>query len=144
MIITSRNHDRLFGLIIVAIILGIGHHTDHVIRGNHVGWPLIPIVTPFTYSLLIYVPILAGLYLYRKRKVGSAYWSVVAGFGAVFVGLTHFGPLPAEPPQDIIDSYASPVAGWFAFGWLVTFLTVLLSLTVYTAYLWVRERSVPS
>ena len=35
-------------------IFGIFHHVDHVVRGNHSGWPFEEAVTPFTFSLLIY------------------------------------------------------------------------------------------
>ncbi|MFC7137277.1 hypothetical protein ACFQRB_14140 [Halobaculum litoreum] len=47
----------LFG---VATLLGLAHHLDHVIRGNHVGWPITPEVNPFTYSLLIYPLVVGG------------------------------------------------------------------------------------
>ncbi|HEX2742046.1 MAG TPA: hypothetical protein VHM69_16515, partial [Rubrobacter sp.] len=36
-----------------ATIFSVLHHTDHVIRGNHSGWPFQAEVTPFTFSLLI-------------------------------------------------------------------------------------------
>ncbi len=43
-------------------LLGIGHHIDHIIRGNHVGWPITSHVNPFTYSLAIY-PLIASVCL---------------------------------------------------------------------------------
>ena len=30
----------LYALIFLAMFLSLGHHIDHIIRGNHVGWPL--------------------------------------------------------------------------------------------------------
>jgi len=51
----------LYGLIFLAIVMSLGHHIDHVIRGNHVGWILTEHVTPFTYSLGLYQYILPGL-----------------------------------------------------------------------------------
>ena len=41
----------------VTTLLGLLHHADHVLRFDHSGWPFTPEVTPFTFSLLIYVVI---------------------------------------------------------------------------------------
>lgn len=38
------------------------HHTDHVLRVDHSGWPFRPDVTPFTYSLLAYPVVLFALF----------------------------------------------------------------------------------
>ena len=35
-------------LVVAATLLGAAHHIDHVVRGNHVGWPLTAHVNPFT------------------------------------------------------------------------------------------------
>jgi len=40
-----------------AVIVGLIHHTDHVLRVDHSGWPFRQAVNPFTFSLLAY-PIL--------------------------------------------------------------------------------------
>lgn len=37
---------RLYALILIALVLALGHHLDHIIRGNHVGWPLTGEVNP--------------------------------------------------------------------------------------------------
>ena len=34
------NDRRAFALIYLALVLSLGHHLDHAVRGNHVGWPL--------------------------------------------------------------------------------------------------------
>lgn len=39
--------------VLVPAMLGAAPHIDHIIRGNHVGWPLTPEVNPVTYSLAI-------------------------------------------------------------------------------------------
>jgi len=44
-------------LLVAAILLGVTHHVDHVLRVDHSGWPFRPDVTPFTFSLAAY-PIL--------------------------------------------------------------------------------------
>ena len=61
----------MYGLIFLAMFMSLGHHIDHVIRGNHVGWLLTEQVTPFTYSLGVYPLILLGLYLYASGRVGE-------------------------------------------------------------------------
>jgi len=52
----SNRFGGLSGLsatILVAImVVGIIHHTDHVLRFDHSGWPFRPEVNPFTFSLL--------------------------------------------------------------------------------------------
>ena len=47
-------------------VFGLVHHVDHVVRGNHSGWPFEQAITPFTFSLLIYALLLPGLYLTAK------------------------------------------------------------------------------
>ena len=131
----------LLGLVTLALIFGVGHHVDHLLRGNHVGWPVTPHVTPFTYSLGFYPLILLGLALARRGRVGPAFWVALGGAGLLFVGLAHVGPLAVERPHDILDPYAAlsyPAAGWFALGWLGTFLLVLGLLTLYSGALWLR------
>jgi hypothetical protein len=118
----------------------LGHHVDHVIRGNHVGWPLTAEVTPFTYSLGVYPLILLGLYLYRSGKVGPGYWVLLSGPGALFVAAIHFGPAAVESPADIINLYEPRIVGWLAFGWLVVFVAVLAATSLYEGYSWFRQR----
>jgi hypothetical protein len=45
--------------------LGILHHVDHVLRYDHSGWPFRDIVTPFSYSLLVY-PLLVIAFFWRR------------------------------------------------------------------------------
>jgi hypothetical protein len=130
---------RLLVLILAGTLLGLGHHLDHLVRGNHLGWPVTAEVSPFTYSLVVYPLIGLGLYLWTRRAVGPGYWALLAAGGLLFVGLTHLGPSAAEPPQDIIGAYASPAAGWAAFGLLLVFLGTLAALALYAARLWRRD-----
>ena len=52
----------LYGLIALATLMSVGHHVDHIIQGNHVGWPITARPTPFSYSRGVYPLILLGLY----------------------------------------------------------------------------------
>jgi len=120
--------------------MALGRHIDHVIRGNHVGWPLNEEVNAFTYGLAIYPVLLIGLYLYRSHRVGPSFRVFLSAGGAVFVGFIHFGPTGVEPPPDIIHHYEPRFRGWLAFGWLVAFIGVLVLASVYEATLASRRR----
>ena len=126
----------LYALIYLAMLLSLGHHVDHVIRGNHVGWPLTGHVTPFTYSLGVYPLIFLGLYLYASGKVGPGFWALLSGSGALFVAAIHFGPAAVEPPAEIINLYDSRTVGWLAFLWLVVFVAVLVATYLYEIRSW--------
>ena len=69
----SGPNGILYALIYLAMFMSLGHHIDHVIRGNHVGWPLTAEVNAFTYSLGVYPLILLGLFLYRSNRVGPGF-----------------------------------------------------------------------
>lgn len=127
-------------LIGLATILSLGHHLDHVVRGNHTGWPVTDQVTAFTYSLAVYPLILLGLYLSRSEKVATAYWIVFSGLGVLFLGAIHLGPTALEPPADIIGQYSSPLIGRLAFAWMLGLVAVLLALFAWEIHRWRRLR----
>jgi hypothetical protein len=52
-------------LMLLGAGLGVLHHIDHILRFDHSGWPFRNIVTPFTYSLLVY-PLLAVAFFWRS------------------------------------------------------------------------------
>lgn len=130
----------LYGLIYLAAFMSLGHHVDHVIRGNHVGWPITEHATPFTYSLTIYPLIVLGMFLYRSGRVGPGFGAFLSGSGSLFVSAIHFGPFAVEPLSDIIGPYESPIVGWFAFAWLLVFVALLAATFVYEASSWYRRR----
>jgi hypothetical protein len=76
----------------------------------------------------------------RAGRVGPGFWALVSGGGAIFVSAVHFGPTAVEPPELILDHYQPPVLGWLAFGWLVTFVTVLAITCLYETRLWAQQR----
>ncbi len=138
--VVSGPNRILYGLIFLAMIMSLGHHIDHIIRGNNVGWPLTAEVNAFTYSLGIYPLILLGLYLYKSGRVGEGYWAILSGTGALFVAAIHFGPAAVEPPSDIINLYEVRIIGWLAFLWLVVFVAVLVGTFLYELGSWFRQR----
>jgi hypothetical protein len=92
------------------LVFGAVHHVDHVIRGNHVGWPVIPEVTPFTFSLLIYPFLVVGLYLTAAGRVWAGYWLAGAIPILLLVLFVHFVPLPGyESLADVYQPYADPL-----------------------------------
>ncbi|MCU4926819.1 hypothetical protein OB905_12655 [Halobacteria archaeon AArc-dxtr1] len=131
---------RLYVLLAVATVFGAGHHVDHLIRGNHVGWPVIPEVTVFTYTLAIYPLLAIGLYLTLTERVGAGYWTILLGAIFVAVTVTHFGPLAVEPPGDVVGPYESAIVGYAALAWLVGFVASLFVATAYAAHRWRRSR----
>ena len=133
-------NKTLYGLVLLATFMSLGHHVDHAIRGNHVGWPLTAEVTPFTYSLGVYPLILLGLYLYKSGRVGPGYWALLLGSGILFVSVIHFGPAAVEPPADIINLHEPRIFGWLAFAWLAAFVAVLVLTSLHAGYSWFRQR----
>jgi hypothetical protein len=86
-------------LVLAIVPLGILHHIDHVLRGDHAGWPFRPEVTAFTFTLLIY-PILAISWLMRARP-----WARVGAIGVVSLFVV-FAHTLIEPPQQIYGTWA--------------------------------------
>jgi hypothetical protein len=130
----------LYQLTFLAAAMSLGHHLDHLVRGNAVGWPVTSEVNAFTASLVVYPIIITGLLLYHAGRVGPGFWALVSGGGAVFVSVVHFGPAAVEPPELILDHYAPPILGWLAFGWLAVFVTVLAVTCLYETRLWAQQR----
>jgi hypothetical protein len=123
---------------VVITLFGIGHHIDHIIRGNHVGWPLTPEITAFTFSLLAYPFIALGVYLGWRDWAGVPYWTALFFVSSLLIGFVHFGPSAVEPPADIMI-YENALVGWFALAWVVGFTIVLVTGLFYSALLLVRQ-----
>jgi hypothetical protein len=123
----------------VIMLFGVGHHIDHVIRGNHVGWPLTPEVNAFTFSLLSYPFIALGLYLGWRDRAGVPYWTALFAVSSALIGYVHFGPSAIEPPADIITVYESAFVGWFAFVWVIGFTLTLVAGFLYSGMLLLRQ-----
>ncbi len=113
-------------------IFGFFHHVDHVVRGNHSGWPFEEPVTPFTFSLLIYVLLLPGLYLTARGHLMAKYWLFTAVVGLALVIWVHFVPTGdyEAPIQDIYAVYGSPLAGLLALVALTGLVSSLVTLVI--------------
>ncbi len=120
-----------------AVVFGLMHHADHVIRGNHSGWPFQAEVTPFTFSLLIYALILPGIYMTARGRDVAGYHLFVGVVGLALLGTVHFVPTGEQesPMRDIYMVYGSPLAGAFALVVLAGLMTsvALLSITAFRA-----------
>lgn len=124
---------RLLTLVGVATLLSLAHHVDHVIRGNHVGWPVTASVNVFTVSLAVYPVIGFGLVQTLRGRAGTRYWFGVSTAGLCLLGVIHFGPFAVEPPSDILGPYAPSPVGYVALAILVGLLVALCGVVVTAA-----------
>ncbi len=131
----------LYLLLAVTTTLGAAHHIDHIIRGNHVGWPITHHVNPFTYSLAIYPIVALGLYLTLTDRAGDGYWAGVFTLSAFMLAYFHISPWAVEPPQDVILPYASPAVGYLAFVILLALIAAASLSAVYATVLVYRKRT---
>ena len=112
-------------------IFGIFHHVDHVVRGNHSGWPFQEAVTPFTFSLLIYALLLPGLYLTWRGRLMAGYWLFTAVAALALVISVHFvGEQREAPIRDIYGIYDSPAVGFLAVAELTMLIASLALLAI--------------
>ena len=132
---------KAYVLFALATLLGMAHHADHIIRGNHVGWPIIPTVNPFTYSLVIYPLVVLGFVLSLTGRAGARYWTAVMGFGGGMLVFFHLSPWAVEPPEDVILPYADPALGYLAFAVLLALIAIVYVGTGYALLLWRRDTS---
>ena len=133
--------DRLARtLLCAAMALSLAHHVDHVLRGEHLGWPLISEVTPFTYSLAVYPLALVGLALSHAGRVGRGYWALLSGPGALLVAAVHLGPTAVEHPHEIAGAYPTVAGGRLAVAVLLLLLVVLVAAFCVELLLWRRQR----
>lgn len=132
----------LLSFAVAATVFSVLHHADHVIRGNHSGWPFQGEVTLFTFSLLIYALILPGIYLTARGRSVAGYHLLVAVVGLALLGFVHFVPTGEyeAPIEDIYAVYGSPMAGLLALSILAGLITSVALLAI-TALRALRARS---
>ena len=125
---TISRFSRAEKLALATAALGVLHHIDHVLRVDHSGWPFRSDVTPFTYSLLVYVIIAAVLIArgWPRLRIGSS--AVLALFPTV-------AHIFLETPADQYVTWAArPEINWLGvsspiLGGVSVLITVLLSLS---------------
>lgn len=140
--VENNSLTRLFVVfVLIPTLLGAIHHLDHVIRGNHIGWPLVPEINAFTYSLAIYPLLAVSLYLTVTERVDARYWGGFFAFSAAMLAYLHLSPWAVEPPQDVIWPYANPVFGYLAFAVLLALIASVVIGSMYAAVLWRRDGS---
>ena len=128
-------------LAIVTALFGVLHHVDHVLRFDHSGWPFRPEVTPFTFSLLVYVLIGLALWLRGFPRARVALAAVLF----LFATLAHtFLETPADQyrtwgdaPDVNLLHVSAPVLGAAA-----VVVTILLSAFAFAmmATFWIEAR----
>jgi len=126
-VVWERWRRALLVLGIGVTVFGVLHHIDHVVRGNHSGWPFREEVTPFTFSLLVYALLLPGIYMNLRGRVAAGWWLFTAAAALALVTFVHFlgGEEREAPIRDIYAVYGSPVWGLLA---LVVLYGLVLSL----------------
>ncbi len=126
-VVWERWRRALLVLGIGVTVFGVLHHVDHVVRGNHSGWPFREEVTPFTFSLLVYALLLPGIYMNLRGRVAAGWWLFTAAVALALVAFVHFlsGEEREAPIRDIFAVYGSPVWGLLA---LVVLYGLVLSL----------------
>jgi hypothetical protein len=90
-------------LLLLSIGIAIVHHIDHVLRADHSGWPVTERITPFTFSLSVYLFMLAALA--ARGKPWLRFSIMVPVF--FFAQFAHMG---AETPHDQYNTWASGVS----------------------------------
>jgi hypothetical protein len=117
----------LLGLGCAVTLFGLLHHVDHVVRGNHSGWPFVEEVTPFTFSLLVYALLLPGILMNLWGRVAAGWWLFTAAVALALVTFVHFlgGEEREAPVRDIYAVYGNPLWGVLA---LVVLYGLLISL----------------
>jgi hypothetical protein len=80
-------------LLVATLVVGLLHHTDHVLRVDHSGWPFRADVTPFTYSLAAYPMLLFALF-----GPPALFW-LRWGLLAAGTSFTLFAHVAIESPQ---------------------------------------------
>ncbi|MEF8828659.1 MAG: hypothetical protein V5A15_06515 [Haloarcula sp.] len=129
---------QVYLVVLVPALLGAAHHVDHIVRGNHVGWPLTAEVNAFTLSLAVYPLLAFGLVLTMTGRAGLRYWLGFLTANSVLLAFVHLGPWAIEPPSDIITPYSDPIVGYGAFGVVLALIAAVAIGAAYTAVLSVR------
>ncbi|HEY9421696.1 MAG TPA: hypothetical protein VIW92_09800, partial [Thermoanaerobaculia bacterium] len=125
----AEERRRLLSAAMFPLVFAALHHVEHVIRGTHVGWPVIAEVTPFTFSLVVYPILLLGMLLTARGAARAGYWLFVGVLGLGIVGWSH-GPQSDEQVAGIYYFYADRIWGVVSVGILALTLIGLVNLLI--------------
>jgi hypothetical protein len=87
-LVRERWRRVLLGLGCAVTVFGLLHHVDHVVRGNHSGWPFVEGVSSFTFSLLVYALLLPGIWMNLRGRLAVGWWLFTAA--VALVTFVHF------------------------------------------------------
>lgn len=139
---TSRAETFARTILILATVVGIMHHVDHVLRVDHSGWPFIAKVTPLTYSFIAYPILLFAIF--SRRSPNWVRLALVAALTAftLFSHVTVETPYmqyamwafnrSIDPAAGGVENYfciQSPALGLIAAGISMTLNTLLVAAT---------------
>ena len=130
--VRERWRRVLLALGVLVTVFGLLHHVDHVVRGNHSGWPFVEEVTPFTFSLLVYALLLPGIFMNMRGRVAAGWWLFTAAVAVVLATFVHFldGEEREAPVRDIYAVYGKSAWGVLALVVLYGLLSSLAALLV--------------
>ena len=135
--------DRsLLRLILVIAWLNGVHTIDHIMRGDF-HWPLDgQSVGVVLVVAAIYLVIGMGVRLSRRGVVGPLFWAIVGCGGLIFGWLSHFSPFTDQPLHVIYGTYHNATGGALAVLCLMLLMSVVLTATLYSFYLWHHQRPI--
>lgn len=119
-------------LLLLAAVIGLLHHVDHVLRFDHSGWPFKPDVNEFTASLLVY-PVVALALASRRGSLARVALATIVFLAPTFAHTfietpAHQHNTWAHHPEINLLGVSSPILGNLAGT-----ITVLLSLVAFGA-----------
>lgn len=91
---TAKTSRRTYWLMAITTVIGLLHHTDHVLRADHSGWPFTSNFNEFTISVIVAYSIAAFVFLKR-----GALWTKFALLVVAFIA-TQAAHIFIEMPTD--------------------------------------------
>lgn len=139
--LSARNRWILSGV----VLFGLLHHADHALRVDHSGWPFLPQVTTYTFSLLIYPALAIVAWAPFPSRIKAGMTGVIAA-GVIYAHIVIETPQmqyamwafnrslePAFAGVSNALCVASPTMGVFA---VAIAMTVNILLPVLAVSLW--------
>lgn len=90
---------------------------------------------------MMYPVIGIELWFSRRGSVGPPFWTIIGCAGWVVGWCSHFSPVTDQPVPVIYGAYHTAAEGAVAVACLMRLMSVVLAMTVYSAYFWYHYRS---